>query len=126
MNDNWQEMKINNNNYDSIVNSKQYFQSIKSNIQLETNQTIIIHYIGIKQLLHRELQLTDTSKGLRILPTIIHYSQINQNNQSIRYVTTSDIITFPFVDATMPFNVMTLVSFELSVMLLDFNSYLNY
>lgn len=81
--------------------------SLVWNISLSCDSQIVIQYTALKRFLHRERFEPDVSRGLAINPTIISYSY--QNISKLLSITSSDIVTIPYPDASMPFNVITLV-----------------
>lgn len=85
---------------------KDEFTYLSWNISLPKQSKIRIEYSCIKLLMHREFYPPDTSRGIEVLATIIRDKTTNK-----MYTTETNTILLPFPDATMPFNVITLVSF---------------
>lgn len=76
---------------------------------------ILIEYTALKNYIHRELQPSDSSRGMNVLPTvfIVQTAQNSSNDVNLSNdIFTSDggLIITPFPDLTMPFNVISMVS----------------
>lgn len=77
---------------------------------IPADSSLIIEYIAVKQLLHRDEYLPDSSRGMEVPPTLILAAADNDSNSYNVYSTSVSLILLPFPDFTMPFNVLTLVS----------------
>lgn len=87
-----------------------------------------LHLPLTKRFVVRELQQTDASRGLDLPPSVVHFRHVIHNNHSCNssgsnvdearemqgewrvVMTDLWIVTLPFPDASMPFNVVTMVS----------------
>ena len=80
-------------------------------IVLLPNSSLEVRFTAFKEYLSREIHVGDTSRGLDVYPTILFkraYSHVNKENEWEVLVSEGGLITSPFPDFTMPFNVITL------------------
>jgi hypothetical protein len=80
------------------------------NISMPCDHQLTIQYEASKKFLHRERFESDVSRGLAINPTIISVYAHRNQSYKILAVTAADVVMMPYPDASMPFNVITLVS----------------
>lgn len=83
--------------------------------------TLHVTVTAKKRLLHREDYPTDASRGFEIPPALIQIHSIGNasySNEKPHLISTqSCLVTFPFPDFTMPFNVITLAGTVMTFLL---------
>ena len=105
---------------DKIITKKSkrsYYQSTKDksgivySTLIEPLECINIELYIKKIPVHRDLYPPDASRGIEIPPAFITYHTLYPNISNSFFTNDGyQLINVPIVDATMPFNVMTLIS----------------
>ena len=98
------------------INGRHCEQTISFGIELRSNQRLSYELHGVKSFISLEDFPPDASNGIRVLPAIIRFHNLDANISHAggrTFVTKDHLLSQPIPDLSMPYNVVALVSISL-------------